>query len=271
MKCKNVQKLLPDYLTGRLEESDLEKFQKHLGTCPECQAEVNSMKTIWTDLGSIQEEQPAPELKLRFNSMVEAYKQGLKQAKPFPDFGTMFRQWLEKYRFQQSGFQFAFSSGVLVVGILLGYIFSGGFGDGQEISRLRAEVNQMRQTVALTKLDQDSPGDRLQGVLISAEIAEENPDMGLALLNTLNNDPSVNIRLAAVQALYLCRNEKKIRDGLINSLKEQKSPLVQIALIDLIAGIKEEKALNSLKELVKQNHLNPQVRERAEFNIHQIM
>ena len=42
---------------------------------------------------------------------------------------------------------------------------------------------------------------------------------------------------------------------------------MQIALIDLITDMREKQAIKSLKELLKNNKLNPAVRERAKESL----
>ena len=71
-----------------------------------------------------------------------------------------------------------------------------------------------------------------------------------ALLYTLNHDPNLNVRLSAVDALYLFTGHPLVKQGLLDSLHKQTSPLVQIALIDLIADMREKQAIKSLKELL---------------------
>ena len=129
----------------------------------------------------------------------------------------------------------------------------------------------LQEMVAVNLLKQESASDRLQGVIWGAKVADQHSNILTELMTTLNNDPNVNVRLAAANALYLYRNNPHIKEGLINSLTLQDSPLVQIALVDLLVEIKEEKALSALKELIKANHLNPEVKKRAELGINQLM
>jgi HEAT repeat protein len=91
------------------------------------------------------------------------------------------------------------------------------------------------------------------------------------LVNTLNTDPNINVRLAAVEALYLFRNQPGVRDNLTNSLALQDSPLVQVALIDLLVEIREQRASEALKALIKNEKLNPDVKKLAEQGIKQLI
>jgi HEAT repeat protein len=85
-----------------------------------------------------------------------------------------------------------------------------------------------------------------------------------ALLHAVNYDQNVNVRLAALDALHPSASNAMVRSGLIQALKRQTSPLVQISLIDLLVEIKEKEAADALRELEQEPDLNPEVRERAQ-------
>jgi HEAT repeat protein len=92
-----------------------------------------------------------------------------------------------------------------------------------------------------------------------------------ALVSTLNSDPSPNVRLAAVEALYLFRNQPGVKESLVESLAAQSSPLVQVALIDLLVEIREQRASEALKTLIKNEKLDPDVKKLAEQGIKQLI
>jgi hypothetical protein len=56
----------------------------------------------------------------------------------------------------------------------------------------------------------------------------------------------------------------------MESLVRQKSPLVQIALIDLLVDIRDKEASNPMKGLIQEAGLNPEVRERADWALKQL-
>ncbi|MEN6312173.1 MAG: HEAT repeat domain-containing protein, partial [Acidobacteriota bacterium] len=93
----------------------------------------------------------------------------------------------------------------------------------------------------------------------------------VALITTLNTDSSPNVRLAAVEALYLFRNQPGVRNNLTRSLAGQDSPLVQVALIELLVEIRESRAAAALKALVKNEKLNPDVSKVAEQGLKQLI
>jgi hypothetical protein len=71
--------------------------------------------------------------------------------------------------------------------------------------------------------------------------------------------------------LYFFVNQPSVRQGLIQSLSRQTSPLVQIALIDLIVELREKRATEALKELIEKEKINNEVKQRAEWGIQQLL
>jgi len=91
-----------------------------------------------------------------------------------------------------------------------------------------------------------------------------------ALLQALDNDPNVNVRLAAADALYLFASNPEVKEGLLKSLARQESPLVQSALIDLLVVSREQRAVQALKTLIGGEKLRPEIKKKAELGIQQL-
>jgi len=270
MKCKQTKEKFPDFLIGDVDQTSKEKIQDHLSTCSSCREELESLSEVWTKLGVLPEEQPSNALRSRFYSMLEAYKQGLEEEKPASRLSQFFHNWLAHWWPRRPAFQFSFALALLVIGLFIGYFLNFASGSAQEVSDLRQEVHSMRQTVAVSLLEQQSPHQRLRGVSWSSQV--ERPDTKIleTLLLTLNDDPNVNVRLAVLDALYLFHDYPMVRQGLIQSLSRQTSPLVQISLIDLITEMRERRAIEALKQLIQDEKINPDVRQRAEISIEQL-
>ncbi len=271
MTCKQATELFPEYLLGSLDETANSDLQAHLVSCASCQEEAESLRAIWTKLGTLPTEQPSEALRPRFYAMLEAYQQGLQHARPAPRLRDVVNGWLERWWPKQPAFQFAVAVLFLVVGLWAGQRFNAPARDSSEILALRNEVHNMRELVTLTLLRQPSPSERLQGVSWVQRIDQPNAKLLSTLLHTLDYDPNVNVRLAAVDALYLFVNQPSVRQGLIQSLSRQTSPLVQIALIDLIVEIREKQATAALKQLIANEKINSEVKQRAEWGIQQLL
>jgi HEAT repeat protein len=134
-----------------------------------------------------------------------------------------------------------------------------------ETARLQAEVQSLRETVALSLIERQSPASRLQAVSWSSQVEHPNGDLLSALISTLEHDPNTNVRLAALDALEKFSNEAPVRQGMVNALAHQDSPLVQIALIDALVHMRESAAAGEFKKLSTEADANAAVRQRAQW------
>lgn len=271
MNCHNIREKFPDFLIGDTDEVTQNQVQAHLADCRECRDELESLSAIWTKLGVLPEERPSDALRSRFYTMLDAYKQGLEAEKPTPRWQDLFSRWLARFWPQQPVFQFSLAMLLLVVGLTGGFILKGAQRPVSDLAPLRQEMNSMRTTLAMSLLDNQSASERLRGVSLSSQM--RNPDSRLleSLIHTLENDSNPNVRLAAVEALYLFRDLPEVRQGLSGSLARQSSPQVQIALIDLIVSIKEQRAIDALRSLIQDEKLDPLVKERAREGLERLL
>jgi HEAT repeat protein len=132
---------------------------------------------------------------------------------------------------------------------------------------MHSELTSMRQLVALSLLQQQSASQRLEGVTWTRREEQLDPQVFSALMHTLRYDPSVDVRLAALDALSHHAGQPQIHKGVVDALQEQQSPLVQVALIDLLLEWRDPEAAQRLQKLQQTPNLNPTVRQRAEWAV----
>lgn len=277
MKCNEIKSLFPDYLTGDLDLEQSESLRNHTASCESCRTELEEITSTWTRLGVLPEEQPGPNLRENFYSMLESYEEKIEKKKSF-SLKQLFKNLLPV----RPAVQWAFTLIFIVAAFTSGYFIAPGT-PGQspedrlqpqektELLQLRNESRQMRQQLTLALLTQESPSQRLKGLTFSSTVKEPGKPMLEALLYTLNNDPNVNVRLSAVDALYLFATHPMVKKGIAESLPKQESPLVQMALIDLVTELREKQAAESLKKLIEQKKLNPHVRKKAKNSLEQFI
>ncbi|MDH4272083.1 MAG: HEAT repeat domain-containing protein [Candidatus Aminicenantes bacterium] len=272
MNCERMKELMADYLAGELEEKTLAEARAHLAGCSVCREELESLSAIWTKLGVLPKEQPSAALRSRFYDMLEAYKEGLERggiaARPLQSLSS----WLSRLMPRRPAYQLALAFVLIIAGLGSGYLLNVRSRSAAqiEVAALGQEINEMRRTVAVSLLKQASPSERLMGVSWSSRVDRPGDEIITALLETLDHDSNVNVRLAAVDALYLFYGHPEVKDGLVRSLAGQTSPLVQLALIDLLVGIRERRAAEALERLIQDEKLNPKVKKRAELGLVQL-
>ncbi len=262
MTCERTQEKFADYLTGDLDEKGRSEVQKHLLDCSACREDLENLTVVWAKLGVLPEEQPGSAVRSRFYAMLEDYK----AAQPV---GSKSR-WTDWFTFRRPAFAASFSAFLLLLGVGAGWFLTGARPGGEKYASLSREVQDMRQQVALSLLSKPSASDRIQGVSYSAEVKNPNDTTLAALFKAVDSDPNPNVRLAALDALYLFRDRPGVRETLVKSLSVQSYPLVQVALIDFLVEVRETRAIEALKKLIDAGELTPEVKKRAEQGLKQI-
>lgn len=262
MKCEQIAELLPDFLRGSLDREQAETVERHLNDCADCRDEV----AVWEKLALLPAVEPSPDARARFESMLRAYRAG--RAEPQ---GTTFaelrptRQTKGFHWFRSPAFQMAAGIALVAIGFGLGNGFSRSRSESDELVAMRAQLASTRQLVVLSMLQEQSASERLQAVSFSQHEERLDPQVLGALLHTLRYDSSVDVRLAALDALSQHSAQPQVRSGVTNALQAQQSPLVQVALIDQLLEWRDPDAAQRLRDFQQLPNLNPTVRERAEW------
>jgi HEAT repeat protein len=96
------------------------------------------------------------------------------------------------------------------------------------------------------------------------------PQVVDALVQAVNRDPNVNVRLAAIDALGKVAGNTRVRESMQAALTQQDSPMVQAALIDYLVDARDRNAVSAIRDLVARPDVNPTVRERADYAVRQL-
>jgi HEAT repeat protein len=152
-----------------------------------------------------------------------------------------------------------------MVGVFGGRYAAAPHGENPEMAQLKGQVEGLRQLVALSLLQEQSPSQRLQGVTYSVQMAQPDAQVQEALLHAVTHDPNINVRLSAVQALeegkYAVKPE--VRRALEDAVAVQESPLVQVALIELLVQWNDTNSAPALQKLARDTQTDDTVRQQA--------
>ena len=121
-------------------------------------------------------------------------------------------------------------------------------------------MHSLSQLVTLSLLKQDSASERLRGVSFGRQSGATDERVLAALLETLRRDRDVNVRLAAIDALAPTVGRPLVRDQLLDEMARQPSPMVQIALIDVLLAHDRAGSLQRLQDLAADPAIDPTVR-----------
>ena len=285
MECGFDKTLLTFYLDDQLTPDERDEVETHLAACESCRQELATSQ----HLRALMETMPAPEppagTLVRFNVMLDTFKAAEAQSAGVGDLeparahvrpaqaktpGIVSR--LKQLFAIQPGFAMAYSVLLVVVGIALGHFLNtpapiAPSSDKKQLDELTAQVSDMRDMMMKSLLQNPSASERIRGVSYTSELTTVKPDVIDALLTTLNNDPNVNVRLMTLEALTHYASNPAVRAGLVESISEQESPLVQAALADVMLKLQEKNAIRPFKKLLQQKDLNSLVRIKIESAI----
>jgi hypothetical protein len=267
MKCEEIRVLITDYLSGNLDTQVKSRIDEHTLSCIDCRQEIDALALVWSKMEVLPEEEPGPALRTRFYTMLEAYDRRYEKA---PQRISRFERLNERMRVwwpRQPVFQFCVTAVFLIVGLTIGLRINSSSQSTGELERLNREMTEMRQLVTLSLLNQPTASERLRGVYMSRDIPEPDDKYVSALVATLNSDPNVSVRLAAVDALQRFSDSSDVRTDLVASLPRQTSPLVQISLIDALVRLQEERAVDAFKTIADNPRSIEPVRRRARMGM----
>ncbi|WP_299990153.1 HEAT repeat domain-containing protein [uncultured Pontibacter sp.] len=254
MKLDNIEELLQKYYEGETtlaEEKELQAFFKETANLPE------HLKAHAAPFQYYAKQQQQQSIRaLSDDWLFEKIEQEEVQQQE-PKGKQVFFPILQEY-----ATYWRIAAGIIFIlgAFWLGRNYNQGIAPEQEaeIAALREEVEEMK----LAMTTGASASERIQ--LVSQEFDTEQPDEIIqVLIRTMNQDPNVNVRVAASEALYKFSNKKVVRQALVESLKLQTDPLMQLTLIDMLVNIKEKEAVSELEEMANRKDLLPIVKSKA--------
>ncbi|HRE83015.1 MAG TPA: hypothetical protein PLN52_18360 [Opitutaceae bacterium] len=272
MNCQRIQGHFLDYQENLLTEGDTAAVQSHLKTCLVCQREWAGLQETLLKLERLPTVPPSPQLRLRFEAMLEEEEESLSARSPF----VLARSWLDSVLAallpSRPIWQGSLALLLLTCGLLVGFYWiprnapTATLTDAtvrEEISQLKAKVDSMAQLVAFSALQQQSGNQRLRHVVASLDVSQADERTLSELLTTLAFDPSANVRLCALEALFPHAHRDAVRAGILAALPGERSPLVQVAMIDFVAAARDQAAGPALEELSRSQTIDQAVREAA--------
>ncbi|MEO7412482.1 MAG: hypothetical protein ABIZ81_03925 [Opitutaceae bacterium] len=142
----------------------------------------------------------------------------------------------------------------------------------RELADLRRQVEAMNRLVSDSLLPQPlrPTNERLKTVLASASVENPNDRIINELIGSLALDPSANVRLTALEALYPHADLEVVRAGVLSSLPREQSPLVQVAMIDFLTAARDRAAAPALDRISRSDTMDRNVRAAAMRALNQL-
>ncbi|MBX2916042.1 MAG: HEAT repeat domain-containing protein [Cyclobacteriaceae bacterium] len=248
MENKAVQELIAKFNEGLADPSEVQLLEQLLEAGKVHLNQLTDLNQLYNQVVLLENAQPDLSVDDRFYKMLASEAQNGK-APVIPLYQRM-----------------AIAAGLLVCGFMIGYLLQSDSGK-KEVTALSEQVLDLKEMMMLSLLEKESATQRLKAVSLTNEMDQVSDKVTEALFVTLNTDENVNVRLAALDALKPYVKSNKVRSGLIASISKQDSPLVQVALADLMVKIQEKKSVEALKQILEKDETPKEVKSKISESI----
>jgi hypothetical protein len=260
------QALLTLALDITLDPAEEGVLEKHLAECANCRAEAAQYRQLNLQLTNFPLAEPdEAKMQADFQALLESYKR--EERTTFTFALAEWWQWLNLLLASPLAGRLAFGMAMLLLGWAGGYWLRPKTAGSAQVESPIAQEETQRQDMVLTLIGQSSATDRLRAVSYTDELQQADERVIKALLFTLNHDENVNVRLVTVEALYRFADDPAVREGLVRSIAQQESALVQIALADAMVALHEKRSVAQLRELLHRKGMDASVKEKLESSI----
>ena len=253
MEQEKLEALLIDYIDGKLSEEERRKVeQEHLLRDTNTYKLYEQLKEVMQAMHKSSQLEPTMRLRGAFDQVLreEMAAASNKQGKTIYFTPTFYRA--------------AAAVALIAVAGAVGFLIKEQREHAATIAHMQEEVLKTKRAMMAQLENQNSASTRLMGATVAYnDIAHADADIINALIKAMNEDENSNVRLAAMEALAKFNEQPHVRQALIQSLKIQKDPVVQIALIRLLVDMRASGLKKQLEQITTDEDLLPAVKDEA--------
>lgn len=201
---------------------------------------------LWTALADLPQEEPSPQMRRSFYGRLDglANRHWTKQLQRWLGFGN--------------GRGWATAAACAVLGVFAGqWVDDAGPADSGRLATLEQNVAMLNRELILDRLDDATAGKRLRGVMDARLVAAGDDEIARALLIRATQDRVTAVRSAAIDALGPSLGSAGIGNELMKLLEDAESPIVQLALVDLVLRNGDQAQLQQLMRLAENEQIHP--------------
>lgn len=256
MEKARIQELISKYNADQASASEVKEIEQLLESGQIDLDELHEVQKMDRAVAKISFPEPGADLDHRFYQML-ALEKGSKSS----------FSWREFFSWPQLAPKLALASVMLIVGIGIGYLMKPESPANAQLAEVSQQVVDLKEMMMLSMLEKESPTERLKAVSLTSEMNSASQKVTNALLETLNNDENLNVRLAALDALKPYARNGEVREALIRSIANQDSPLVQVALAEMMAQLQVKSSVKELQKILKSDKTPEDVKSRIKQSI----
>lgn len=269
METEKMRSLMIDHIDGILTGELRIYVENHINRNPDAKKEFDQLKELITAIDNNVDIEVPKSGKTDFLTMLEEQKNDTNKGKiPVQKKSKIGAPRSRSISISKNFYRIAAAVTLLVIGYFGGMMLHT---NKKEMEALRMEMNETRELMMMSMMKESSASGRLKGVLASFEITDADDEILNVLIQTMNNDNNINVRIAAVEALGKFAANDRVRKALIESLGRQESPAVQLKLIALLVQLQEKRAVEPLQKIINNNEVIPAVKDEAQYGIFKLM
>jgi len=261
---KKYEQLIADYLAGELDESGKNELEALIADGKIDFMEFRAIEATYEGLDDLSVPKPESVVSDRFYAMLDEEVGSKARDGVAFKIGELFRALIGQISFPKMAYALA----LLIIG---GFIGSWIDPDKSEIEQLSQEMQSLKEMMMVNMLEGTSATDRLKAVNISTELPNADMEAINALLFTLNNDPSVNVRVQTIEALKRWGDNERVRQGLVHSIAIQDSPIVLIELADAMTELEVRSSAKEFEKVLQERELDYNVQQKLQSSIAVLM
>ncbi|HEY0654733.1 MAG TPA: HEAT repeat domain-containing protein [Chryseosolibacter sp.] len=256
MEKARIQELIFKYNTEQASAAEVKEIEQLLEAGIIDLDALQEISKMEKAVAKIKTPEPGADLDHRFYQML-ALEKGSK--------GSF--SWREFFSWPQLAPKLALASFMLVIGIGVGYLIKPSAPANDQMAELSQQVIDLKEMMMLSMLEKESATERLKAVSLTSEMSSASQQVTNALLETLNKDENLNVRLAALEALKPYSKNSAVREALIRSIANQESPLVQVALAETMAELQVKSSVSELKKILESEKTPADAKSRIKQSI----
>jgi uncharacterized membrane-anchored protein YhcB (DUF1043 family) len=260
MNCKDIQDQLIDYIDHNLDQETYQKVETHLKSCKQCETVLQELQTVFEAIHTTSsQELPDKSLQINFEEMLKKEKEALNDPKIMSLPPKTKSSW-------KTALQIAATIALVFSGYFYGKLEKTA-SLSEEMAVLEKEKYQMKQTMTISLIENESASKRLQAVNYAEEFEKPGNDILNALINKMHYDDHTNVRLAAAEALVKFSDSEMVRKALIKAMDTEQDPSIQIELIQILVSIQEKRAVPSMEKLLQNEETPGYVKDQVKIGL----
>ncbi len=251
-----IQRMM-GYLDGSLSSEEKRRFEEDLDASPKLRQELDAIKAVDSLIQDIPAEEPSAKLDSELAYLLASEERKTRSGRPWRRISPL---------------GIAAAVALLIIGSAFGVLWQRNQVQQEQIDLLVGEVQDTRKMMILAMLDERSPSGRIKA-LQTVQKQPVGPDAQImeALLNTLNTDDNVNVRIKAAEALGTFGNHPGLGRALASSLRVQGHPEVQLTLIEILIQLQAQDAVDDLRKIMDDEQTHEAVKNKAAYGIQQLL